>query len=54
MKVWCCVKHKNFGIRQGSKLQQIPSDKGLQVEMSASLSLHGGNLALINLFDTKL
>ena len=52
MKVWCCVKHKNFGIGQGSKLQQIPS--GLQVEMSASLSLHGGNLALINLFDTKL
>ena len=29
-------------------------DKGLTLEMPASLSLHGGNLTLINLFDTKL
>ena len=29
------------------------SDEGLTLEMSASLSLHGGNLTFINLFDTK-
>ena len=31
----------------------IRSDEGLTLEMLASLSLHGGNLTLINLLDTK-
>ena len=30
------------------------NDEGLMLEMSASLSLHGGNLTLINLFDTYM
>ena len=29
------------------------SDEGLTLEVSASLSLDGGNLTFINLFDTK-
>ena len=28
--------------------------KGLMLKMSASLYLHGGNLTLVNLFDTKV
>ena len=31
----------------------ICSDEELMVEMSASFSLHSGNLTLINFFDTK-
>ena len=31
----------------------MSSDEGLMLELSALLSLHGGNLILTNLFDAK-
>ena len=39
--------------RKKAKSRVTRSDKGLTLETSASLSLHDGNLTLINLFDTK-
>ena len=37
----------------GASLRQRSSDEGLTLEMSASLSLHGGSFTIINLFDAK-
>ena len=51
------IYHKDFeldSVKIKSEVDpKIRSDEGLTLETSASVSLHGGNLTLIDLFDNK-